>query len=123
MDRIIVNVQTGDVSVVPLTEDEIAALPQPEPESPASIRARMGAAIQRHLDAEARARGYDSALSCVSYLDSTVVTFAAEARAMRDWRDTVWQIASDIEADVMSGQIAVPTEDALIGMLPAIVWP
>jgi hypothetical protein len=38
MDRIVVDVQSGDVSIVPLTADEIAELAKPEP--PEQIRNR-----------------------------------------------------------------------------------
>ena len=46
-------------------------------------------AVQRMLDKKANEKGYDSALSCVSYL-GTAGNFGSEASAMRDWRTNVW---------------------------------
>jgi hypothetical protein len=47
-------------------------------------------ALQRMLDVKAQEKGYDSALSCVSYLGSSVTTFNNEATAMQTWRSNVW---------------------------------
>jgi hypothetical protein len=91
-------------------------LPQPTP-------AALAAAVQTHLDTTARARGYDSALSCVSYLGSTVSAFAADAIAMRDWRDAVWLLCEETLAEVQAGQRPVPTEQELLATLPPIYWP
>ena len=90
--------------------------PQPTQET-------LSAAVQAHLDATARARTYDSALSCVSYIDSTVTTYRAEAAAMRDWRDAVWLRCYELLAEVQAGTRPIPTESELIALLPAIVWP
>jgi len=38
MDRIVVDVQTGEVSVVPLTADEVAELAKPEPQGQVNAR-------------------------------------------------------------------------------------
>jgi hypothetical protein len=89
----------------------------------AAAQVRLSAAVQPHLDATARARSYDSALSCVSYIDSTVTTYQAEAAAMRDWRDAVWLRCYELLAEVQAGTRPIPTESELIALLPAIVWP
>ena len=89
----------------------------------ASAQARLTVAVQAHLDATARARSYDSALSCVSYIDSTVAAYRAEAAAMRDWRDAVWTRCYELLAEVQAGTRPIPTESELIALLPTIVWP
>jgi len=88
----------------------------------AAAQARLSAAVQAHLDATARARSYDSALSCVSYIDSTVAAYRAEATTMRDWRDAVWLRCYELLAEVQAGTRPVPTESELIALLPVIQW-
>jgi hypothetical protein len=107
---------------VRMTDPEVQAHLFPVP-TVESVQARLSAAIQAHLDAAARARSYDSALSCVSYIDSTVTTYRAEATAMRDWRDAVWLRCYELLAEVQAGTRPIPTESELIALLPAIVWP
>ncbi len=88
--------------------------------SPQGTQATLAAAVQGHLDATARAKGYDSALSCVTYINSTVPQYKAEATAMRDWRDAVWLRCYEVLAEVQAGARAVPTEAQLIALLPSI---
>lgn len=88
-----------------------------------AAQSRLSAAVQTHLDATARARSYNSALSCVSYVDSTVAQYRTEATAMRDWRDAVWQRCYELLAEVQAGQRPIPSEQELIALLPTILWP
>jgi hypothetical protein len=47
MERIVVNVQTGEQEIIPLTPEEIAAIqsqPQPEPPTPLTAAERLEAA-------------------------------------------------------------------------------
>lgn len=83
---------------------------------------RLSTAVQQHLDATARTRGYESALSCVSYIDSTVPQYRAEATAMRDWRDAVWIRCYELLFEVTIGTRPIPTESELIALLPTIDW-
>jgi hypothetical protein len=102
---------------------ELSADVTPDPYIPPQpTQATLSAAVQAHLDATARARSYDSALSCVSYIDSTVTTYRAEAAAMRDWRDAVWTRCYELLAEVQAGTRPIPTESELIALLPAIQW-
>lgn len=80
-------------------------------------------AIQGHIDAAARIRGYTSGLSLVSYLSSTNPTWAAEAAAFLPWRDAVWAYVYQQLALVQAAQRVQPTPSAFIDELPAIVWP
>lgn len=50
---------------------------------------RLTDAVQRMLDAKAQEKGYDSALSCVSYVGATG-QYGTEANAMLHWRTSVW---------------------------------
>jgi hypothetical protein len=80
------------------------------------------AAVQQHLDATVRTRGYDSMLSCCSYVSSTDPTFSAEALDAAAWRDAVWRYCYDAQDDYTAGTRPVPTPDELIAELPALVW-
>jgi hypothetical protein len=92
----------------------------PDPHIPPQpTQATLAAAVQGHLDATARAKGYDSALSCVTYINSTVPQYKAEATAMRDWRDAVWLRCYEVLAEVQAGTRPVPTEAELIALLPS----
>lgn len=80
-------------------------------------------ALQEHIEAVARARGYDGALALASYKDSTQAGWAAEASVFIAWRDAVWLAAYATMAAVQGGQQAAPTIEGLIGGLPQVVWP
>jgi hypothetical protein len=121
----------SDIEQVPanwiaITADEYAAqaVTQLTPEQiKDTIKQTMIHAIQQHLDATARTRGYDGILSLASYAVSAHPPFAAEGRAGADWRDAVWGYGYQVLADVQAGTRTVPTVDALIAELPPIVWP
>lgn len=67
-------------------------------------------------------RGYATPESCVSYLNSSVVAWVAEAKAFNAWRDATYLILNDIENTAQQAGI-VPTFDEVVAKLPAIVWP
>lgn len=90
---------------------------------PMLIMRSLTDAVQAHLDATARERGYDGILSLASYAASTHPPFSAEGRAGLDWRDAVWGYCYQVLADVQAGNRAVPSADELIAELPAMVWP
>ncbi len=79
-------------------------------------------AVQNHLDATAKTRGYDTLLSATSYLGSTTPLFAAEAIAFRDWRDDVWTICHALLDDWKNGG-AEPTIEEVLTSLPAPTLP
>lgn len=81
------------------------------------------AAIEDHIEAVARERGYSSAVSCASYLNDPNPVWSAEAQAFIAWRSAVWTRAFELLADVQSGKRAVPAIDEMIAALPAIEWP
>lgn len=79
------------------------------------------AAVQQHLDAAARARGYDDIRSAVTYAEEPAVpAFQAEGQALRAWRSRVWAACYGILAEVQAGTRSAPASVAeLIGELPA----
>ena len=80
-------------------------------------------AIQALVDETARARNYDSGLTCASYVGSTNPVWAAEATAFTAWRDAVWGYAFTELPKVQSGERPQPTVAAFLDELPAMIWP
>ena len=97
--------------------------PPPPPPTPEEITAQLTLAVQAHLDATARTRGYDSILSACSYATDIHPPFAAEAQACVNWRSAVWSACYSIMGEVMQGLRPVPTAPELIALLPAMEWP
>jgi hypothetical protein len=75
--------------------------------------------IQVWLDTTAQSRGYDSALTCVSYISSSNTTFANEANSMLHWRDAVWSQCYVLQAEWSANTPdPLPTLDSVIALLP-----
>ncbi|WP_145012273.1 hypothetical protein [Pseudomonas oryzihabitans] len=78
-------------------------------------------AIQASLDAAAKARGYDSIATAVSYAEEPAVPrFQDDGRAFRAWRSLVWAYAYEELAKVKAGERDVPTLDAFMAELPVL---
>lgn len=78
-------------------------------------------AIQARLDGEARARGYDSIATAVSYAEEPAVAkFQEDGKAFRAWRSLVWAYAYQELAKVKAGARAIPALDAFLTELPVL---
>jgi diadenosine tetraphosphatase ApaH/serine/threonine PP2A family protein phosphatase len=114
----------ADVAALTAERDElkakVGAMPDPATADPETT---FAAAIQAHIDATARARGYADGVAVVSYKFSTVPAWAAEAAAFVEWRDAVWVYAYQQLAAVQTGARDMPDVATIIGELPAIGWP
>ena len=88
------------------------------------IKEQMRSAVQAHIDATAKQRGYENGFTLAGYTSSTVPEWQAEAGAFVAWRDAVWLAVFDWLAQIEAGE-AAPPEDAaaLISALPVIDWP
>jgi hypothetical protein len=82
------------------------------------IIAALENGVQFYIDSKAQAKGFDSANSCISYMNSSIAAWKAEAIAMNAWRDTVWQFCYTNQASASP----VVTESALIAALPSAPW-
>lgn len=125
MNRIVINVATGEQVVVPLTAEETAAAQAASAAiAAAQLKPTLTAAVQAHLDATAQAHGYDSIYTACTYADEPAVAqFQAEGQALRAWRSRVWAHCHGVMAAVQSAQRPVPTAAELIAELPALVMP
>lgn len=106
----------------------LAPYTRPEPtqeEQPVSLEEASRpylAAMDNMLTEAARGAGYDSVLSCVSYVTSSNATRAAQAVAMRDWRDACYDMAASLQQQYAAAATSggeLPTVEEFLGMLPA----
>jgi hypothetical protein len=104
---------TADANGAPIAAD-------PPPPSPEQLKAMLVVAVQAHLDAQARAMGYDDIKTAATYADEPAVPkFQAEGQALRAWRSKVWAVCIDMLDRVTNGLRAAPTVPELIAALPA----
>lgn len=89
---------------------------------PAPTQQDYAAAVQKHIDAIAVARGYADGVALSGYVASNVATWAYEAHAFIAWRDAVWDYAYAQLAAIQTGQRQQPTIQGLIGELPSVDW-
>ena len=100
--------------------DDLQFEPGPPPPTPEQMQAAYTAAIEAHVEATARSRGYTSAVSCATYAASTIPAWQAEGAAFVAWRDDVWTAALAMLAAVQAGG-AIP--ESPIAGLPEMEWP
>lgn len=84
--------------------------------------ARYIKAVDELLLKTANSHGYDSAYTCLSYLQSTDPKWKAEAEAFNVWRDAVWNKCHEVLNAVEAGTRTAPSVDELLEELPKIEW-
>lgn len=96
-------------------------LQDPPPPTAEQIMQRLEARVQRWLDEQARALGYDDIRSAVTYAEEPAVPkFQQEGQAMRRLRSLAWARCYEIMDQVKAGQRSIPTEGELIAELEAL---
>lgn len=100
---------------------------EPKPEEPTPTLEEVSKpylqALDNRLEEVARSLGYDSVLSCISYVGSANSTRAAQAVAMRDWRDACYDFAASMQAkyaDAVATGGELPTISEFIDTLPSL---
>ena len=92
--------------------------PVPAP-TMADCAAALKTDVQAWLDSTAGQNGYDSLASCISYKDSAIVQWSADATAAIAWRDAVWQACFQWQQSAVSNPPATfPTSAEVIAQLP-----
>lgn len=92
----------------------------PPPPSQSQQIAMLTAAVQAHLDTQARAMQYDSIYTACTYADEPAVPkFQTEGQALRAWRSNVWSACYQVLDAVAAGTQQMPTSADLISQLPA----
>ena len=74
--------------------------------------------IQQYIDSIAKKRGYNNAASCISYLASSITSWASDAGAMKSWRDSVWSAAFTNEPNITP----TTTWANVLAILPTAPW-
>lgn len=74
------------------------------------------------IENTAKSKGYDSSLSCASYLNSSNNQWSQEAQSFIAWRDSCYQYVYQILDNIEQGQ-PIPSEQDFINGLPIIQWP
>ncbi|WP_140652897.1 hypothetical protein [Rhodanobacter glycinis] len=101
-----------------LVAGEVIADAPPEP-TLADAAVVLIADVQAWLDATASQNGYNSLASCISYKDSAIAQWAADATAAIAWRDAVWQAAFQWQQAASANPPATfPTSAEVIAQLP-----
>ncbi|UGB47013.1 hypothetical protein LQ772_06895 [Frateuria edaphi] len=100
------------------TDGRPVAIAPPAP-TLADVAASLSVSVQTWLDGVAKANGYDSLASCISYRGSSVAQWDADAIAGMAWRDAVWQAAFQWQQDAQaSPPTPLPTAADVIAGLP-----
>ena len=83
-------------------------------------KAGLLAAVDAHLKAAAKAKGYDSIINAALRAALPASPFHDEGIAFGTWMDLVYAKCYEVLAQVQAGEISEPDEAQLIAMLPAL---
>lgn len=124
MYRTVVNIQTGEVTQVELTDEEIAQAELQSVVTPEQVQSQIVSATQARLDDFAKTRNYDGILSACTYATSSNPKFASEGQYCVEARDATWAELYEIYDDVKAGDRPVPQGyDDIKAALPVLEWP
>ena len=111
---------------VQLDEDLVAYDPLQRPPPPLpTLEERIAtllATVDLHLDATAKARGYDG-IKSAALRAGYPGPFHDEGVAFATWMDSVYATCYQLLAQWQAGEIAEPTPDELIALLPTLELP
>ena len=118
-DQILANVR-WPAGVVPPTQAEVdAEVARIALERTQSRQqSALSAAIQSHIDAPAKAWGYDDARSAVSYVGDPFPAFNAEGVAIMNFRSACWATSREVKEAVLAGERGMPTVSEMLALLP-----
>lgn len=76
-----------------------------------------------YVDLIAQQKKYLNAVSCVSYINSTVEPWKSEALSFISWRDSVYKYVIEQIELIQTGQRTIPNFQDFKNELPVITWP
>lgn len=85
-------------------------------------RRSLEAAVDKHIDGTAQAKGYDNRVTC-ALRAGYPNPWQTECLAFGQWMDSCYAKCFDVVAEVESGTRTIPTVKQLIEELPAMAWP
>jgi len=86
-------------------------------------KAALLAAVDAHLNAAAKAKGYDSIMNAALRAALPNSPFHADGVAFGTWMDQVYAKCYEVLAQVQGGEIEEPAKDVLLRMLPLLELP
>jgi hypothetical protein len=92
----------------------------PPPPTQEQQLASLKFSVSTYIDNKAKEKDYDSASSCISYMNSTNADWKKDATAMNAWRDAVWTFCYTSKKGLTD--TTLPTTEKLIAALPAAPW-
>lgn len=119
MDRIIIDLKTGQQTVVPLTQDEIddALVRTAAENTPEKITAIYEQALDNMLNSVAHAHRYNDRFT-FAIRAAYPGPWQAEGLAFAQWMDTCNAQAYQMLQDVLDGKIPQPTVEEFLASLP-----
>lgn len=105
------SISVADMIEINLSETELAV------EANNNLIKDFDVKIQAHLDAVAKARGYDNIMSACCYA-AAPNTYQTEGQAFIQWRAAVWEYCYQVMADVENGLRTIPTISSMVAELP-----
>ncbi len=78
--------------------------------------------VEETINRTALSKGYSNALSCASYVYSTVIQWANESQAFIAWRDSVWVYCLGEFEKAKNGERDIVSAEEFLTELPVISW-
>jgi hypothetical protein len=79
--------------------------------------------LSSYIDVVAQQRQYENAVSCASYISSSIPQWKNEAETFVSWRDEVFTYTIAQIQLMQSGSRSIPSFEEFKTELPEIVWP
>lgn len=118
MNRLEINCQTGEQSVISLTAEEIASIPAKTQEQ---IIAEFSVGLDDYFDRKAKEKNYDNRYTC-AIRAGYVGPFQSDGQSFAQWMDACNAYGYQELAKVKNGLRPVPTVEQFLSELPSAPW-
>ncbi|NTJ46507.1 hypothetical protein G6K93_05700 [Agrobacterium rhizogenes] len=119
-------IMTADGDVVDISDDELVAMGLGQTGEPIPVLSDYTGSIAAMMDAKAKERRYENALSIATYVGSANAQWAAEAQVFVVWRDQVWGYCYAELDKVQNGEREQPSVSDFLTELETqfpMTWP